>query len=260
MIHNNDPPISHWANRQLADYDARQPGSIFAEGAELTLEQGYAVQTAVTELRMRRGEQVIGYKVGCTSDKIRTQLGIQHCVSGRLFSSEQHPSGAVLKRSTFARLAIEGELAVELSRSPTVNDLDAVGVPACVSRVFPVIELHHLVMHGLRPTAGELVANNALQAGVVTSQGGMSAAPRATELKIFIDDRLVDQCAGKVIVQTIQSSLRWLHGIMQDRGETLRRGQIILTGSVPSLIPIDQNCCVRVDAASLGVVEALFTT
>ena len=103
--------IQRWASRQLADYDARQPGTVFAEGVVLDVTQGYELQSAVAQLRCDRGERTIGYKVGCTSPAIRAQLGIDHCVSGRLYDdSEQHSSGAVLSRKGFANLAIEGEL------------------------------------------------------------------------------------------------------------------------------------------------------
>ena len=50
------PQIQQWASRQLADYDARNPGTLFAEGVVLDIAEGYAVQSAVAELRRRRGE------------------------------------------------------------------------------------------------------------------------------------------------------------------------------------------------------------
>jgi 2-keto-4-pentenoate hydratase len=68
--------IGQWASRQLADYDAHDPGSLFAEGVVLNVAQGYELQSAVAQLRRRRGERIVGYKVGCTSPKIRAQLGI----------------------------------------------------------------------------------------------------------------------------------------------------------------------------------------
>lgn len=114
-----------WATRQLADYDARTPGSIFGEGVTLSVAEGYRLQSAVAALRQKRGERIIGYKVGCTSPKIRSQLGIDHCVTGRLFDSEKHESGAKLSRQHFANLAIEGELAVELAHEPNVDCDDA---------------------------------------------------------------------------------------------------------------------------------------
>jgi len=252
------PQIEQLASRQLADYDAHNPGTIFAEGVVLNVAEGYAVQSAVAQLRRRRGERIVGYKVGCTSPKIRSQLQIDHCVTGRLYDSERHLSGAVLSRSNYANLAIEGELAVELSREPSESDfLVGVGVPACVSRVVPVIELHNHVMRGERPSAGELIANNAIHAGFVAG-AGVDAHDFCGEpsLAIFADDRLLDACAGPILIETIGSSLKWLTEVLRDRGERLSAGQIVLTGSIPSLISIREACHVRVDTPPFGRVEA----
>jgi 2-keto-4-pentenoate hydratase len=252
--------IKRWAVRQLADFDARQPGSIFSDGLVLDVPQAYELQSAVADLRRSRGEQIIGYKVGCTSPKIRAQIGIDHCVTGRLFDSEHHSSGAALSRSNYANLAIEGELAVELSRGPTTDDFLDDGVPACVARVFPVIELHHHVMRGARPSASELIAHNAIHAGFVAGEGVRpDEASGDPSLSIFVNDRLLEECAGGELIQTIHSSLKWLTEILQDRGEHLSRGQIVLTGSIPILIPLRENCRLKVESPPFGSVEVQFT-
>jgi 2-keto-4-pentenoate hydratase len=251
--------IGRWASRQLADYDARQPGTVFAEGVVLTVAEAYELQSAVAELRHRRGERTIGYKVGCTSPKIRAQLGIDHCVTGRLYDSEQHRSGAVLSRNRYANLAIEGELAVELSREPTEHDFCGLEVPACVARVVPVIELHNHVLRGEQPSAGELIAHNALHAGFVAGCGvSPNEVSGEPSLAIFADDRLLDACNGPSLIRTIRSSLKWLMEMVRDRGDQLAAGQIILTGSIPSLIPIREDCRIRVEASPFGSVEVKF--
>ena len=251
--------IERWASRQLADYDAHHPGTMFAEGVVLSVAEGYELQSAVAELRCRRGERIVGYKVGCTSPKIRAQLGIDHCVTGRLYESEQHSPGSVLSRKRYANLAIEGELAVELSREPIEHDFLGVEVPACVASVFPVIELHNHEMRGERPSAGELIANNAIHAGFVAGCGVIpDEALGEPSLAIFADDRLLDEYAGLSLIQTIRSSLKWLLGMVQDRGDRLGAGQIVLAGSIPSLIPIREDCRIKVDASPFGSVDVRF--
>ncbi len=253
--------IGRWASRQLADYDAHTPGTLFTEGVVLSVAKGYELQTAVAQLRRERGERIIGYKVGCTSPKIRTQLGIDHCVTGRLYDQEQHSSGSVLSRGKYANLAIEGELAVELSREPCEKDFFKIEIPACVARVFPVIELHNHVMRGKQPSAGELIAHNALHAGFVAGCGHSSdesvveALRSSSAIAIFADERLLDECVGFALIQTIHSSLKWLMEWCVHCGERLSAGQIVLTGSIPSLIPIGEDCRIRVDAPPFGSVE-----
>ena len=72
------PQVGALAARQLDDYDSHHPGMLFAEGLVLDVQQGYELQNAVAELRYQRGEQLIGYKVGCTSSAIQEQLKITH--------------------------------------------------------------------------------------------------------------------------------------------------------------------------------------
>jgi 2-keto-4-pentenoate hydratase len=79
-------------------------------------------------------------------------------------------------------------------------------------------------------------------------------------LAIFANDRLLDECEGASLIQTIGSSLEWLMEILRARGERLSAGQIILTGSIPSLIPVGEDCCIRVDAAPFGRAEVKFIT
>lgn len=261
---NQAAPISsrmeEQATRQLADYDAGRPGTMFAEGVVMSVGEGYELQAAVAKLRQRRGERIIGYKVGCTAPKTRAQLGIDHCVTGRLYDSEKRSSGAVLSRGGFANLAIEGELAVELSREPGSGDFVEGEIPACVSRVIPVIELHHFMMRGGKPSAGELVANNAIHGGIVVGRGvdveQLKLSEPEPSLAIYSDDRLLEECAGPELIQTVSSSVEWLTEIVRERGDRLSAGQIILTGSIPSLIPVEEDCRLRVEAPPFGDVEA----
>jgi 2-keto-4-pentenoate hydratase len=148
------------AQRMLADYDVRTPGRSFVEPLDLTTPQAYALQAEVARLRERRGEKVVGYKVGCTSSPIREQLGIKEPIFGRLYDTECYPFGVHLSSSRFANLAVEGELAVRLSMDLPSKPLSPEDCREAISEVFPVIELHHFVLPGalesLRCLAGRL--------------------------------------------------------------------------------------------------------
>ena len=101
-----------------------------------------------------------------------------------------------------------------------------------------------------------LIAHNAIHAGFVAGGGVCPTDVRGEpSLAISADDRLLDGCAGPALMETIGSSLKWLTDLMRDRGDRLGAGQIVLTGSIPSLIPIGENCQIKVDAPPLGSVE-----
>ena len=179
---------------------------------------------------------------------------------GFLFDTEQYESGVALSLESFTNLAIEGELAIELSREPREEDFTGHLLPPCISRIFPVIELHNHVMRGQQASAGELIANNAIHAGFISGKGGLTPSHFSetmfdeAQLEIFRDNHLLGQCEGQLLLETIYSSLKWLWRELLQSNDRLRAGQIILTGSIQNLFPVTGACCLRVESVPFGEV------
>ena len=87
------------SRRMLANYDARAQSTCDVELLDLTTHEAYALQAEIARLREQRGERVIGYKVGCTSQTIQHQLGVNEPILGRLFEAECHTSGVRISYS-----------------------------------------------------------------------------------------------------------------------------------------------------------------
>ena len=235
------------ARRQLADYDAHRPGTVFSEpGFSLTMAEAYQVQMLVAGLRESRGESIAGYKVGCVSDAVQKQLGIGEPVFGRLFASETHRSGVSLDAGSFDGLAIEGEFAFRLAD-------DGPGA------AFAVIELHNYV---LRAPAGrraeELIANNAMQAGIVLpAQEPPFNQPEALDketISVIRNGSVLGAATGGALPGGPLASLNWLTTRLKDFGKTLRRGQIVLTGSPLPLYTVAPGDQVEVTCGRLPPV------
>jgi 2-keto-4-pentenoate hydratase len=237
------------ATRQLADYRAGTPGTLFADPArpELTLDEAYRVQDEVAALRAP-AERVVGYKVGCTGPGTRAQFGLDGPIRGLLYDTELHPSGSEIAHSAYADLAIEGELAVRL------------GDDGRIAQVFPVIELHNYVFRGQPPTLPELVANNGIHAGVVLPPPAAEMPWRGDEpltgrLTVQIDGTRVDEGPMDGVSGGPAGSLRWLARHLADSGRSLRPGQLVLTGTPLGLIRVRPGASIRVTAEGLGAVE-----
>ena len=53
--------LLQWTERQLADYHAHRPGSIFRKGSNfLTIQEAYKLQIQVAALRTKRGGDRMG--------------------------------------------------------------------------------------------------------------------------------------------------------------------------------------------------------
>ncbi len=251
--------IARIALRQLADYDDHRPGCIFADSQfELTLDDAFAVQRQAAALRAARGEAIAGYKIGCISEAVQKQLGLNSPAFGFLFETELRPSGAVVDTAAFDSLAIEGEFAVRIAEDVPEPGLFRAAPQRFLHSVFPVIELHNNVFRRSAPTAEELIANNALNAGVIFP---------AAEPPFALDDLLSEAItvfrngeplgtsnAGAVPGGPLASVFRVAEHLSAF-GRTLKRGDLVLTGSPLPLYAAGAGDSFRVIAARLGQVE-----
>lgn len=238
------------AVRQLVDYRACKPGTFFAEvdRPDLSLEDAYSVQAEVAKLRGVSGEAVAGYKVGATGPGTRGQFGVDGPIRGFLYETELYPSGAELSHTSYANLAIEGELAVRL------------GEKAEIARVFPVIELHNYVFRSEPPTLQELIANNGLHAGaVLPATDGIEwrgEKPLDGALRVWINGSLVEEGPMSGVPGGPAGSVEWLRRHLPAYDLALRPRQLVLTGTPLGLIPVRPGDSICVSAERLGTVEA----
>jgi 2-keto-4-pentenoate hydratase len=243
------------ARRMLADYDARTPGELTGEPIDLTTVQAYALQARIARLREQRGEGVIGYKLGCTSRLIQVQLGVEEPIFGRLFDTGCFPSGSRLGHASFANLAIEGELAIRLSRDLPGRPLSDEEYAGAVESVFPVIELHHYVLPAIGPPAAALIASGGMHAGLVLPVQETACSgrvPTVEGLDVTINDRFAGTTREPWTMGGPAATLRWLSARLADWDLSLRRGQVILTGSALPLFPVEPGSRVVTEARPLG--------
>jgi len=242
------------AIRQLADYDARTPGQLFSQTVHMTASRAYSLQTDVVRLREERGEKVIGYKVGCTSKVIQRQLGIDQPVFGRLFATECFQSGARISYASYANLAVEGELAVRLAKDLSGPNLSQEECQGAIAAVFPVIELHHYVLHEAPCRGPELIASNAMHAGFVFAEESACSGKwdGVYTLSVQINGVRVGAVGDAASLICPVESLRWLAGRLVQFGLQLCKGHIILTGSPLNLYPVAPGSRIVVEAPPLG--------
>jgi 2-keto-4-pentenoate hydratase len=208
--------------------------------------------------RVATGESTYGYKVGCTSRAVREKFGIAESIYGRLWTSEQRVSGAVLHARDYATLAIEGELACTI-----VDMAGGSSTERWVVDVSPIIELHHAEWHcDVSVRAAELVAKNGIHAGVVHYNALRKPQHRFTlgdpalldiPITVTIDGEVVEapslralELGGK---QGPLATISWLAQRLEADGcgEQMKVGDVVLTATPGSLIRVDAESSVRVE-------------
>ena len=65
-----------FTNKILEDYDSKSPGTIFKDKIKITNEDALIIQSNVARLREKRGEQIIGYKIGLCFKRYSKENGL----------------------------------------------------------------------------------------------------------------------------------------------------------------------------------------
>lgn len=223
--------------------------------SDLTLPAAYSLAEEIARVRAGRGERWIGYKLGCTSSAVQRQLGTDQPIFALLFEHGRLTSGGRLSAGRYVNLAVEGELALRLAADLCGADLSDAHILEAIGSVFPVIELHHLVLPVGTPRAAAMAATGGLHAGMVLPEAepaGRAGVQDGCLLRVSIDGRPVGATQAVWTMGSPAAAVRWLAARLAERGQTLRRGQIILTGSPLSLFPVRVGNTVLVEAPPLG--------
>jgi 2-keto-4-pentenoate hydratase len=224
----------------------------------VTISDAYDIQQKfVALLRAEQGEP-IGYKVGLTSAAMQKFCGIDHPIAGVVLAKRAHRSGAVVRRSDFGRLGLEFEVAVRLkSDVPTARTpCTAAMIQPHIGGVCAAIELvddRGADYSNLDVLA--LVADNSWNGGIVVSD----FVPGWPELADVLGTATRDKVAigtgrGGDILDHPFNSVAWLATHLGARGDGLKAGQVVLTGSVMKTVFPEQDAVFGFQLEGIGNV------
>ena len=248
-----------FSNKILQDYDRKKPGLIFKEKITLSNEDAILIQSNVARLRQNRGEEIIGYKIGCVSKDTQKKMGFNQPACGYIWKSELYKSGEILNKKNFTNPAMEAEFGVILNRDikPEFASFDY--ILESIQGIYPLIEIHNLIFYGEEPYGAELLANNAIHAGVIL--GAQTKVPEnkiETDLKLIYDKEIVDTWTDKIWPSDMLSEIEWLVNEQAKNNNFLRKGNLILTGAYGFPVPINEKKLIEVTSSVFGDVRAKF--
>jgi 2-keto-4-pentenoate hydratase len=238
--------------------DRRQIDILPANLMPTDLDEAYAIRAAFeASERPRRGE-VAGYKIGLTTPIMQKLCGVDEPCYGAIFASEVHNRRTELPVRNYCRLGIETEIAVRLGEDlPQGGGRDRVA--AAVESCMAAIELLEDLRHDYkRLSAAAMVAGNVWNAGAVigtpvTDWRRLELA--AVSARLTINGSEIGTGKGGDVMGNPLNALTWLADKLAAAGTPLKRGMIVLTGSmVPIQFPGTGNRAL-VEVEGLGTAE-----
>tara|TARA_A100001011_G_C14307775_1_gene844020 strand:+ start:3031 stop:3813 length:783 start_codon:yes stop_codon:yes gene_type:complete len=255
----NEKDLDLYAKKILEDYDSNNPSSIFKTEIKLSNEDALLLQAKVSKLRISRGEKVLGYKIGCVSKETQKKMGFDQPAWGTLWKSELYQSGVELNKRDYSNPAMEAEFGVKLNRDIDPKLVSFEYILGSIESIYPLIEIHNLVFNGDEPHGAELLANNALHAGVILGlETKVSKDKKITDLKLIYDNEIVDTWINKKWPYDILSEVEWLVKEQSKTNNILKKNDLILTGAYGFPVPINDKKLIEVKSSLFGDVKATF--
>ncbi len=228
---------------------------------DATVDDAYRVQAAWRDLKLARGERVVGHKIGLTSRAMQQAMGITTPDSGFLTDRMVFEPGADLRAADFCDPKVEVELAFVLGTDLSGTDLGVDDVLDATAEVWPAVELIAARSFRRDPATGrtrtvvDTIADNAADAGII--RGGRPVGPRDVDLRwvgaVAERNGVVEEtglAAG--VLGHPALGIAWLAHRAAAHDFELRAGDVILAGSYTRPLDVAAGDDFRFDFGPLG--------
>ena len=249
-----------------AEETRQQIGLLSLRHPGMTLQEAYDIQAGLVRAKLAAGRRQTGWKIGLTSRAMQDALKIETPDSGVLFDDMDFETGGEVPKGRFIQPRIEAEIAfvmgADLPATPSRND-----VLAATEAVVPSLEILDTRILRIDPDTGALrvvtdtIADNAANAGIVL--GRERHDPRTVDLRwtgaIVSRDGVVEETGlGAAVLDDPVVSVIWLAERLATQGETIRAGQVVLSGSFIRPIEAPPGSRIEADFGSFGHVGISF--
>jgi 2-oxo-3-hexenedioate decarboxylase len=225
------------------------------EAPELTLEQAYRVMDAGLTLRERRGERVVGMKMGLTSEAKRKQMNLAAPIYGVLTDAMQVRGAFRMTGALHPK--IEPEIAFHFARGLRGRPGRAEVLAAC-SGVCAALEILDSRYRGFKYfSLPDVVADNASSSHFVLADRWTPAAEVSlgeVELVLSVDGAVRQRAKGSAISGDPVLSVVQLCELLDARELALAAGSIVLAGAATAAEPLQAGQTIELRAGALPPV------
>ncbi|MEM7058556.1 MAG: 2-oxo-hept-4-ene-1,7-dioate hydratase [Pseudomonadota bacterium] len=250
-----------------AEETGQQIGLLSLRHPGLTMDDAYAIQSALIEAKLAAGRKIIGWKIGLTSKAMQAALGIDIPDSGVLFDDMAFDDGAKIPKGRFIQPRVEAEIAFVMKSAVGGEDVTRDDIVAAMDYVTPALEILDTRISRKDPDTGkariitDTISDNAANAGIVC--GAQRHAIDSHDLRwvgaIVSNNGEVEETGlGAGVLNDPVESVVWLARRMATYGQQIEAGHVILSGSFIRPIECPPGTNLFADFGAFGSVTLGF--
>lgn len=270
-------PGAHWRlgegpRDDVVEGIARHIAAARAAGTQTTMlprdlypiwEEIYLVHDRVHELL---GKEAIGWKMGAASKEVQQAEGMPEPIVGRIYRDGLHPTGATLGPGLFIGFRLcESEFVLTVGEDlPAGSDpLDRSVVQRAIATVRPGLEVGDMVFadwYATNPFWGACLDNAGGSQLVLGRELTYSSGMRleSQRMRLYCNDDLVREGDGSAALGDPIDSATWMVNLRRARGDRIRAGTILSTGTCTGHCFAQAGDQMRVEFDEIGQVSLAF--
>ncbi|NNE95196.1 MAG: 4-oxalocrotonate decarboxylase [Acidimicrobiales bacterium] len=227
-----------------------------AQVDELSIDDAYAIQAALLELQLGRGDTLAGAKLGLTSAAKQQQMGVNEPVYGWLPASSVLWDGYV-DLSGLIHPRCEPEIVFVLAEDLAGPGVRAGDVLDATDTVVGGIEIIDSRYEAFSFTLPDVIADNTSAARVAV--GAVGIGPRDVDLKTMgcefeIDGEVTGTATGAALLGDPAACVAMLANHLGKHGQKLRAGWLVLAGAATDAQPLNDGTVATARYDHLGPV------
>jgi 2-oxopent-4-enoate/cis-2-oxohex-4-enoate hydratase len=230
--------------------------------SDITIEDAYNISLRMLERRLEAGERVIGKKIGLTSKAVQNMLKVDQPDFGFLTDAMAFSQGQEMPISQrLMQPKAEGEIAFILKKDllgPGITNADVLAATECVIPCFEVVDSR---IENWQIKIQDTVADNA-SCGLFVL-GDRAVDPRRVDLTtcgmvVEKNGAIISTGAGAAALGSPVNCVAWLANTLGRFGIPLKAGEVILSGSLVPLEPVQAGDFMSVSIGGIGSASVRF--
>ncbi len=222
------------------------------------LQAAYDVAGINTRARLAEGRRILGLKVGLTSKAVQQQLGVDEPDFGVLFDDMEHLDGDAITMARLIQPKVEAEVALVVGADLAGQALSWSEFLRGLAFALPALEIVDSVIQDWKLTLVDTVADNASSALYVLGNQPVDLGRLdlgALGMQMEVNGQTVSVGTGAACLGHPLRAAYWLARTMAERGQSLKAGQVILSGALGPMVPLRSGDGVRASMGALGSVS-----
>lgn len=229
--------------------------------ADIRIDDAYAIQQRMLKRRLDAGERVVGKKIGVTSKAVMNMLGVFQPDFGWLTDGMVYNEGQAIEASSLIQPKAEGEIAFVLKKTLKGPGVSAADVLAATEGVMACFEIVDSRIQDWKIKIQDTVADNA-SCGVLVL-GDRLVDVRDVDLGtcgmvLEKNGDIVATGAGAAALGHPANAVAWLANTLGAHGIALEAGEVVLSGSLGIMVPVQAGDNLRVTIGGIGGCSVRF--